>query len=72
MNIETYYQRSLKEMGLVPNGIDARHIEAYALLQFGTLSHLDWPTVRREAKIAVECIREDVSQAERLAQSFGL
>ena len=70
--MQTYYQKSLINKGLIPDGIDARHVEAYALLQYGTLGHLDWPTIRRETKIAVACIRADKNQAERLAGSFGL
>ena len=70
--MQTYYQKSLTDKGLIPDGIDPRHVEAYARLQYGTLSHLDWSEIRRETKIAVACIREDRMGAESLAQSFGL
>lgn len=73
MNIETYFQRSIVEKGLVPVGIDPRHLEGYIRLQFATLGHLDWPTIRREVKLCIACIKEGgVDAAEQNAKSFGL
>jgi hypothetical protein len=69
----TYFQRSIADKGLVPEGIDPRHIEGYIRLQYAALSHLDWRTIRREVKLCIACIKEGgVDSAERNAQSFGL
>lgn len=69
----SYFQRSIVEKNLVPQGIDPRHIEGYIRLQFSTLGHLDWPTIRREVKIALDCVKEGgIDAAERNALSFGL
>lgn len=69
----TYFQKSITAKNLVPSGVDPRHIEAYIRLQYSTLSHLDWPAIRREVRIAVDCIKHGgVEQAEQCAQSFGL
>ena len=71
--MQTYYQKSLIDKGLIPDGIDARHVEGYMRLQYGTLNHLGWPEIRREVKIAIACIREEgYGIAESNAQSFGL
>ena len=71
--MESYFQRSIITKGLVPAGVDARHIEGYIRLQYSTLGHLDWPTIRREVKIALGCIKEGgIEAAERNAKSFGL
>lgn len=52
---------------------DPRHIEAFVRLEYSTLGHLDRRTLRREARIAADCIRVGgVAEAESLAQSFGL
>jgi hypothetical protein len=69
---QTYFQKSLIDKGLIPHGIDARHVEGWMRAQFGTLNHLGWPDIRRETKIALDCIREDAALSERNAQSFGL
>ncbi len=69
----TYFQRSITEKGLVPQGVDPRHIEGFIRLQYSTLGHLDWPPIRREVKLSVACIKQGgVAAAERNAQSFGL
>lgn len=69
----TYFQRSIKEKGLVPANVDARHIEGYIRLAHSILGELSWPQIRREVRIAVACIQEGgVAAAERNAQSFGL
>ena len=71
--MQTYYQKSLIDKGLIPDGIDARHVEGYMRLQYGTFNHLDWPTIKRETKIAIACIREGgYGIAESNALSFGL
>jgi hypothetical protein len=69
----TYFQRSIVEKKLVPQGVDPRHLEGYIRLQFSTLGHLDWPTIRREVKLGIACIKEGgIDAAERNAKSFGL
>ena len=69
----SYFQKSITEKGLVPAGVDPRHIEGFVRLQYSTLSHLSWPTIRREVKLSVACIAEGgVDAAERNARSFGL
>ena len=68
-----YFQKSIVEKNLVPQGVDPRHLEGYIRLQYGTLGHLDWRTIRREVKLCIACIREGgVDAAERNAKSFGL
>lgn len=53
--------------------VDARHVEGYVRLEYGTLGHLSADTFLRETRIAVACIdAAGVEQAERLAVSFGL
>ena len=69
---QSYFQKSIIAKGLVPQGIDPRHIEGFILLQYGSHSHLDWPTIRREVKIGVACAREDLRLAESNAKSYGL
>jgi len=69
----SYFQKSIVEKGLVPDGVDARHVEGFIRLQYSTLGDLDWSTIRREVKLSVQCIRQGgVDAAERNAQSFGL
>ena len=69
----THFQKSIIEKGLVPHGVDPRHLEGFIRLQYSTLGHLDWRTIRREVKLGVECIRVGgVDAAERNAKSFGL
>lgn len=52
---------------------DPRHIEAYVRLEYGTLNHLPIETLRREARIAADCISYvGKDSAEELANSFGL
>ena len=71
--MQTYFQKSIVEKGLVPQGIDPRHLEGYLLLQYSTTSHLDWRTIKREVKVGLGCIKEGgVDAAERNAKSFGL
>ena len=71
--MQTYFQKSIADKGLVPQGIDPRHLEGYILLQYGSTSHLDWPTIRREVKLSVACIKEGgIEMAESNAQSYGL
>jgi len=71
--MKTYFQRQIEEKKLVPQGVDPRHIEGYILLQYSTLSHLDWATIKREVKLCVACVREGgIEAAERNALSFGL
>lgn len=69
----TYFQRAIVEKKCVPQGIDPRHLEGFIRLRFSTLDHLDWPTIRREVKLSVACIKEcGTDAAERNAKSFGL
>jgi len=69
----TYFQKSIVAKNLVPAGIDPRHIEGYISLAHPTLNSLSWPQIRREVKIAKDCIVADGTEAaERIAQSFGL
>jgi hypothetical protein len=70
--MQTYFQKQITDKGLVPAGFDPRHIEGFIRLQYATLGHLDWPTIRREVKIALDCIRADKAMAERNALSYGL
>jgi len=71
--VNTYFQRSIVEKGLVPQGVDPRHLEGFIRLQYSTLGHLDWPTIKREVKLGIACIKQGgVDAAERNAQSFGL
>jgi hypothetical protein len=70
--METYFQKSIIEKGLVPAGIDARHVEGFIRVQYSTLNHLDWPTIKREVRIALGCIKFDPELAERNARGFGL
>lgn len=54
-------------------GCDPRHLEAYARLKYGTLSHLSRDDLREEAEIGAACIKAaGIEGAERLAKSFGL
>lgn len=69
----TYFQKQIIEKGFVPAGVDARHLEGFIRLQYATLDHLDWRTIRREVKLSIACIREGgLDAAERNARSFGL
>ena len=69
----TYFQRSIIEKGLIPQGVDPRHVEGFIRLQYSTLNNLDWPRIKREVKLAVACIKEvGIAGAESNAQSFGL
>jgi len=69
----TYFQRSIVEKKLVPQNINPHHLKNYIQLQFSTLGHLDWPTIRREVKLGIACIKEGgIDAAERNAKSFGL
>lgn len=71
--METYFQKSIVEKGLIPAGFDPRHIEGYIRLAHSTLGGLSWPEIRREVKIAIDCINEGgLSAAESNAVSFGL
>jgi len=52
---------------------DPRHVEAYMLLQYGTLDHLDRETFNREVEICIECIEMDGTiNAENLAKTYYL
>lgn len=67
------FQSNIITRGMVPAGVDARHIEGYIRLQYSTLGNLDWQTIRREVRLALLCIEEGgVDFAERNAKSFGL
>ena len=71
--MNTYFQRSIVEKKLVPEGIDPRHIEGYVRLEYSIVNEMSWPAIRREVKISIGCIREGgIEAAERNAQSFGL
>lgn len=66
----SYYAETFKK--LQPD-FDPRHIEGFVRLEYSTLDHLPLSTLRREAKIAADCIREGgVEMAEANARSFGL
>lgn len=57
---------------LQPN-CDPRHVEAYVRLEHATLGSLPIKTLRREAKIAADCINAvPLAESESLAVSFGL
>ena len=50
---------------------DPRLIEAYVRLEYSTLDHLPLATLKREAKIAAQCITEGgIAAAEQLADSM--
>jgi hypothetical protein len=69
----TYFQRSIIEKGLIPQGVDARHVEGYVRLEYSFLGEMSWHAIRREVRIALGCIKEGgIAAAERNAQSFGL
>ena len=69
----THFQKQVFEKGLIPEGIDPRHVEGYIRLEYATLGHLSWQTIRREVKIALACIKEGgVADAELCAKSWGL
>ena len=51
---------------------DPRHVEAYMRLEHSTLDGLSKSQFASEVAMAVECINAEPSQAEALAQSFGL
>ena len=71
--ITSGFQRDIVAKGLIPDGIDPRHVEGYIRLEYATLNQLSWPTIRREVKIGIACIREAGAEAaEQNAQSFGL
>lgn len=71
--MQTYFQRSLIERGLIPSGVDARHIEGYIRLVHPYVNELDWRMIKREVKVSLACIRSGgIAAAERNAQSFGL
>jgi hypothetical protein len=71
--MQSYFQESIIAKGLVPAGVDPRHIEGYILLACFNLSNLTWPEIRREVKIALGCIQYvGKSEAEACAQSWGL
>ena len=64
------YQQLIQE--LAP-GHDARHIEAFMRLEFGTLDHLSREKFAREVRMAEACIDEGgEDMAEGLAKSYGL
>jgi hypothetical protein len=72
-SMQTYFQKSIAAKGLIPTGVDPRHVEGYVLLSGLDQSGASWPEIRRETKIALACIAEGGrDQAERLALSFGL
>ena len=69
----TYFQKSILDKGLVPAGIDPRHLEGYIRLEYSILGEMSWAAIRREVKIALGCIKEGGKEmAERNALSFGL
>lgn len=73
MKVTSYFQKSIVEKNLLPAGIDPRHVEGYIRLEHSILNSLSWPTIKREVKLAVACIREGgIEAAERNALSFGL
>lgn len=69
----SHFQRAIMQKGLVPAGVDPRHIEGYVRLEYSILGSLSWPTIRREVRIALACIEEaGVDEAEACARSWGL
>ena len=71
--METYFGKQLVEKGLIPQGVDPRHVEGYIRLEYSTLGHLSWATIKREVRLSLACIKEGgVAAAERNALSFGL
>lgn len=69
----TYIQRQMVERGMIPQGVDVRHVEGYMRLAYSTFNQLSWGEIRREIKVALACIKEGgADAAERNAQSFGL
>lgn len=63
------YQKRISE--IAPR-YQARQIEAFMRLQYGTLDHLSPSVFRREVAMACECIDTDPDMAERLTRSYGL
>ena len=54
---------------IVGPDVDARHVEAFMRLQYGTLDHLSKATFKREAMISAACVAESgAAESERLAQ----
>lgn len=53
-------------------GIDPRHVEAIMRLEHGTLDSLSRSQFNAEIEAAIPFIVRDKSEAESLAQSFGL
>lgn len=51
-------------------GYDARLIEAWMRLQYGTLDHLSRTDFAREIAIAIACIDEDPKASRELADSI--
>ena len=73
MKVTSYFQKQIVENGMIPQGIDPRHVEGYIRLEHSILGELSWATIKREVKLCISCIREGgIDAAERNAQSFGL
>jgi hypothetical protein len=64
------YQGTIKKIAPKCN---ARYIEAWLRLEFGTLDHLSPSRFRKEVKMAVECAKTATKKEnEDLAKSYGL
>jgi hypothetical protein len=66
----SYYAETFKQL---QPAHDPRHIEALVRLEYHTLNHLPLRTLKREARIAADCIAlMGLDEAEKCAKSFGL
>lgn len=51
---------------------EARLVEGFMRLEHSTLDGLSQSKFKSEAKIGLDCVRQDPKEAELLAKSFGL
>lgn len=71
----SFYEYSVNEQlkNLNRGDVEARHVEAYMRLKYGTLDSLGYEEFRKEVKLCVKAIdAEGKKEAETLAQSYGL
>lgn len=65
------YQSIIRE--IAGSVYDARHIEAFMRVHFGTLDHLSRAEFVSEVRLAEKCVEiGGTYQAERVAQSMGM
>lgn len=64
---------TIKATGLVPENVDARHVEGYMRTSGLLLGEMSPRKFNSEIRLAVACIEEGgIDAAERLARSYGL